>query len=72
MIMFLAGDLYDMCWKLMQKYVKKSVLETADTVCKIANLDVLDKKNQKTPAQIEIGFALANLVQKRAVSDKNF
>ena len=74
MIMFLAGDLYDMCWKLMQKYVKKSVLETADTVYKIANLDVLDKKNHKAPAEIEIGFAvkatLANLVQNKAVSDR--
>ena len=54
MIKFLAGDLYDMCWKLMQKYVKKSVLETADTVYKIANLDVLDMKYHKQPAEIEI------------------
>ena len=29
--------------KLMYKFVKKLVLDSADTVCKIANLDVLGK-----------------------------
>ena len=64
--MFLAEDLQDMCGKLMHKFLKKSVLDSADTIYKISNLDVLDKKNHKTAAEIDVGFAakatLANLV----------
>ena len=67
MIMFLAEDLHDMCGKLMHKFVKKSVLDSADTMSKLANLDVLDKKNHKAAAEIDVGFAakatLANLVK---------
>ena len=73
MIMFLAEDLHDLCVKLMHKSVKKSVLDSADTMCKIATLDVLDKKNHKA-AEIDVGFAakaiLANLVKNKAVSER--
>ena len=74
MVMFLSEDLYEMCVKLMHKFVKKSVLDAADTVYKLANLDVLDKKNHKAPADIDIGFAakstLGNLARSKSVSDR--
>ena len=74
MIMFLAEDLYDMITKLMHKFMKKSALDAADTVYKIANLDVLDKKNHKAAGEIDIGFAakatLGNLAKSKAVSDR--
>ena len=57
MIMFLAGDLQSMCSKLMHKFVKKSILDSADTMYKVANLDVLDKQNHKVATEIDIGFA---------------
>ena len=52
MIMFLAEDLHDMCRNLMHKFVKKSVFDSADAMYKIANLDILDKKNHKAAAGI--------------------
>ena len=74
MIMFLAGDLYDICTKLMHKFIKKDILDSADTVYKVATLDVLDKKNHKLAAEIDVGFAtkamLTNLLQKKVVSEK--
>ena len=72
--MFLAEDLHDMCWKLMHKFVKKSVLDPADSVYKMANLDLLDKKNHKAAVEIDVGFAakstLANLVKNKAVCER--
>ena len=54
----------------MHKFVKKSVLDSADTMYKIANLDVLDKQNHKAAAEIDVGFTvkstLANLVKKQS------
>ena len=74
MIMFLVVELLDMCGKLMHKCIKKSVLDSADTMYKIANLDVLDKKSYKAAAEIDVGFAakvtLANLVKNKAASEK--
>ena len=74
MIMFLAGDLYDICTKLMHKFIKKDILDSADTVYKVATLDVLNKKNHKLAAEIDIGFAtkamLTNLLRKKVVSEK--
>ena len=63
-----------MCGKLIYKFVKKSVLDSADTMYKIANLDVLDKKNHKAAAEIDVGFAakatITNLVKKKTVSER--
>ena len=69
MVIFLAEDVHDMCGKLIHKFVKKSILDSADIMYNIANLDVLDKKNHKTAAEIDVGFAakdmLLNLVKTR-------
>ena len=76
MMLFLGEDLQDACQKLMQKFVKKSILDSADTVYKVAHLDVLDTKNHRSASDIDIGFAtkavLTNLVKKKAVSDGGF
>ena len=47
MIMFIGEDLFDMCGKLMQKFVKKDILDSTDTMSKLANLNVLNKDNHK-------------------------
>ena len=74
MVMFLAEDLYDMVTKLMNKFVKKSVLDSTYSMYKIANLDVLDKKNHKAAGEIDIGFTakatLGNLAKSKVVSDR--
>ena len=55
--MFLVEDLQSMFSKLMHKFVKKSVLDSADTMYKIANLDILDKQNHKVATENDTGFA---------------
>ena len=73
MIMFIGEDLFDMCGKLMQKFVKKDILDSTDTMSKLANLNVLNKDNHKLASSIDIGFAakgtLTNLAKKSSVSD---
>ena len=74
MIMFLAEDLQSMCSTLMHKFVKKSVLDSVDTMYKIANLDVLDMQNHKVATEIDIGFAakaiLTTLAKSKAVNER--
>ena len=56
-----------MCGKLMHTLIKKLFLDSANTMYKIVNLDVLDKKNHKAAAKIDDGFSakatIANLVK---------
>ena len=74
MIMFLAEVLQSVCSKLMHKSVKKSVLDSAGTMYKIANLDVLDKQNHKVATEIDIGFVaealLTTLAKSKAVNER--
>ena len=74
MMMFLGEDLQDTCQKLMQKFVKKSILDSADTAYKVAHLDVLDTKNDRSASDIDIGFAtkavLTTMVKKKAVNER--
>ena len=73
-MMFLGEDLQDTCPKLMQKFVKKSILDSANTAYNLAHLDVLDTKNHRSASDVDIGFAtkavLTNLVKKKAVSER--
>ena len=73
MIMFLAEDLQSMCSKLMHKFVKKSVLDSADKMYKIANLDVLHKQNHKVATEIDIASAgkaiLTTLAKSKVVNE---
>ena len=45
--MFIGEDLFDMYGKLMQRFVKKDILDLTDTMSKLANLNVLNKDNHK-------------------------
>ena len=55
-IMFLAGDLSNMCHKLMVTFLKKSVMHAANTTCKLANVLVTEIKNHKPVSDIDIEF----------------
>ena len=74
MMMFLGEDLQDTCQKLMQKFVKRSILNSADTAYKVAHLHVFDTKNHRSTSDIDGGFAtkavLTNLVKRKAVSER--
>ena len=73
-IMFLGEGLQDTCQKPMQKFVKKSILDSADTAYKVAHLDVLDTKNHRSASDTDIGFAtkaiLTNLAKRKAVRER--
>ena len=80
-MMFLGEDLQDTCQKLMQKFVKTSILDSVDTAYKAAHLDVLDTKNHRSASDIDIGLAtkevhchksavLTNLVKKKVVNER--
>ena len=73
LIMYLAEDFHDV-WEANTQICKQISFGSADTMYKITNLDVLDKKNHKATAEIDIGFAdkaaLANLVKNKAVSER--
>ena len=74
MIRFLAKDLHDVLDADAQICKIKSVLDSVDTMHKIKNLDVMDKKNHKAAAEIDVGFAakatLENLVKNKAVGKR--
>ena len=73
-MMFLGEGLQDTCQKLMQKFVKMSILDSEATTYKVAYLDVLDTKNHRSASDIDVGFStkaiITNLVQKKAVSER--
>ena len=54
--------------------MKKDILDSTDTMSKLANLNVLNKDNHKLASSIDIGFAakgtLTNLAKKSSVSDR--
>ena len=57
----------------MHRFLNKSVLDSADTMYKIANMDVLDKQNHKLATEIDIGFAakaILTLAKSKAVNER--
>ena len=53
---FLALSLKDFLLAIMGRFLKKEVLEKADTFKKLSTIDPADKKNQKNPRHLDIGF----------------
>ena len=44
MLPFMAEELYTILWTLLEKFIKKSVLEEATTAAKLSKIDVLIRK----------------------------
>ena len=48
----------------MDRFLKKEELEKADTLKKLSTIDPADKKNQKSPKRVDIGFAARGTLKK--------
>ena len=66
---FLALSLKDLLLAIMGRFFKKEVLEKPYTFKKLSNIDPADKKNQKNPKHVDIGFAARGTLKK--VTEKN-
>ena len=64
LLTFISSELQEMLQVLMGKFVKREVLEAADTGQKLAKLDVANTDNHLPPAQVNIGFAAASTLTK--------
>ena len=73
MTSFLALSLKDLLLVFMGRFLKKEVLEKADTFKKLSTIDPADKKNQKNPKLVDICFAapdaLKKVTEKKAASE---
>ena len=61
---FLVLSLKDLLLATMGRFFKKEVLEKADTFKKLSTIDLTDKKNQKRPKHVDIGFAAQGTLKK--------
>ena len=61
---FLVLSLKDLLLATMGRFFKKEVLEKADTFKKLSTIDPTDKKNQKRPKHVDIGFAAQGTLKK--------
>lgn len=64
MVPFLGVLLKELLSAVMSRFLKKDILEKADTFKKLAMIDPADKKNQKSPKQVELGFAARETLRK--------
>lgn len=57
MVPFLGQCLRDLLVDLMSRFIKKDVLDKADTYQKLAAVDPKEKRNQVLPKHVDLGFA---------------
>jgi len=67
---FMAEELYSILWTLLEKFIKKSVLEEATTAAKLSKIDVLKKENILSPKKVDVGFACKILLQEAQAKKK--
>ena len=54
---FITSELETLLRTLMGKFMKRAVLEGANSAYKIAKLNVLDSATHVAPSEVDIGFA---------------
>ena len=73
MLPFMAEYLYDILCTILDKFIKKSVMEKVTSMAKPAKVDVMEKENLLHAKEVDIGFAARKLVtdlQKKKVSER--
>ena len=65
---FLGSSLKEMSMALMGRFLKKEVLEKADTFTKLSSVDPANAQNQKHPKKVDLGFAAQDTLKK--ISEK--
>ena len=61
---FLTSELETLLQTLMGKFMKRVVLEGANSAYKIAKLNVLDSATHVAPSEVDIGFAAKTTLEK--------
>ena len=61
---FITSELETLLWTLMGKFMKRAVLEGANSAYKIAKLNVLDSATHIAPSEVDIGFAAKTTLEK--------
>ena len=61
---FITSELETLLWTLMGKFMKRAVLEGANSAYKIAKLNVLDSATHVAPSEVDIGFAAKTTLEK--------
>ena len=61
---FLALSLKGLLLSITGHFLKKEVLEKADTFKKLCTINSANKKNQKNPNHVDIGFAARGTLKK--------
>ena len=61
---FITSELETLLWTLMGKFMKRAVLEGANSAYKIAKLNVLDSATHVAPSEVDIGFAAKTTSEK--------
>ena len=74
MLPFMAEYLYDILCTILDKFIKKSVMEKVTSMAKLAKVDVMEKENLLHAKEVDIGFAAQKLVtdlqKKKKVSER--
>ena len=61
---FITSELETLLQTLMGKFMKRAVLEGANSAYKIAKLNVLDSATHVAPSEVDIGFAAKTTLEK--------
>ena len=61
---FITSELETLLWTLMGKFMKRAVLEGANSAYKIAKLNMLDSATHVAPSEVDIGFAAKTTLEK--------
>ena len=73
MLGFMAEYLYGILCTILDKFIKKSVMEKVTSMAKLAKVDVMEKENLLHAEKVDIGFAARKLVtdlqKKKKVSE---
>ena len=75
MLPFMAEYLFDILHNILDKFVKKSVMEEVTSMAKLAKVDVMKKENLLHAKDVDVGFVAKKLVtdlqRKKKVSETN-
>ena len=64
LLLFITSELETLLRSLMGKFMKRAVLEGANSAYKIAKLNVLNSATHVTPSEVDIGFAAKTTLEK--------
>ena len=70
----MAEYIYDILHIMLEKFIKKSIMEKATSVAKLAKVDVMEKENLVHAKNVDIAFAtkkiMSDIQTKKKTSDR--